>query len=87
VGLLVASCKATSKTLSDRLDDELRGLRRLRVGRHLARCSGCRATLDSLARVTKTLRSAREVQADSGGSLVESVLARIQDRSTVDGRR
>jgi predicted anti-sigma-YlaC factor YlaD len=58
VGLLEASCAAASEALSDRLDGELRGLRRLRVGRHLACCAGCRATIASLARlVTALLRS------------------------------
>jgi anti-sigma factor RsiW len=86
VGLIEASCAATSEALSDRLDGELRGWRRLRVGRHLARCRRCGATLVSLTRLVSTLRSLRDVEADIGGSLVEDVLARIQEGSRVDGR-
>jgi predicted anti-sigma-YlaC factor YlaD len=86
-GLLEASCTATSEALSDRLDDELQGLRRLRVGRHLGRCPGCRATLTALTRLVKTLRSAREVERDKGGSLVEDVLARIQEGGRIDYKR
>ncbi len=85
VGLLEASCAATAEALSDRLEDELRGLRRLRVARHLTRCGRCRATLASLARLVQMLHTAREVEADNRGSLVADVLARIGEGSSRDG--
>jgi predicted anti-sigma-YlaC factor YlaD len=86
VGLLEASCAATSEALSDRLDGELRGLGRLRVARHLTRCARCRALLASLARLVRTLRSLGEAEADGRGSLVADVLARIREGSQADGR-
>jgi hypothetical protein len=42
--------------------------------------------LTALTRLVKTLRSAREVERDKGGSLVEDVLARIQEGGRIDGR-
>ena len=86
MGLLEASCAATSEALSDRLDGDLHGLCRLRVGRHLARCAHCRATLASLVRLVKMLGALREVEADNGGSLVGDVLARIKEGSEPDAR-
>ena len=86
MGLLEASCAATAEALSDRLEGELRGLRRLRVARHLTRCVPCRATLASLARLVRTLHSARDVEADNCGSLVDDVLIRIQEGSSRDVR-
>jgi len=87
VGLLEASCAATAEALSERLEGELRGLRRLRVARHLSRCGRCRATLASLARLVQTLHRVREVETDDNrGSLVEDVLARIKEGSSEHGR-
>jgi predicted anti-sigma-YlaC factor YlaD len=86
VGLLEASCAATAEALSDRLEGELRGLRRLQVSRHLTRCRRCRATLASLARLVRALHSVRDVEADNCGSLVPDVLARIQEGSSGHGR-
>ena len=59
MGLLEASCAATAQALSDRLEGELRGLHARRIGRHLARCSGCQQTLDSLGRLVVMLRELR----------------------------
>jgi len=86
VGLLEASCAATAEALSDRLEGEPSGLRRLRVGWHLAPCGRCRATLASLVRLVQALHAVREVEADNCGSRVEDVLARIQEGSSGDGR-
>jgi predicted anti-sigma-YlaC factor YlaD len=86
VGLLEASCAATSEALSDWLDGELRGLRRLRVGRHIARCSGCREALASLGRLAQMLRLLQKVETVDAGLLVEDVLARIHEGSRADGR-
>lgn len=85
MGLLEASCAATAEALSDRLEGELRGLDRLRMCRHLARCARCRGTLASLARLVRMLHASREVEADNRGSLVADVLARIEEGSSRDG--
>ena len=85
MGLLEASCAATSEALSGRLEGELRGLRRRRVARHLTRCRRCRETLASLARLVNALRTIRDVEPNNRGSLVDDVLARIREGSTTDG--
>ncbi len=51
------SCEETEKHLSEHLDGELRGLRRWRVLRHLARCELCRAVFLSLTRTVERLRA------------------------------
>jgi anti-sigma factor RsiW len=85
VGLLEASCVTATDALSDRLEGELRGPRRLRVGRHLARCGRCRAALASLARVVQALRTIRDAETVGDGSVVEHVLGRIREGSERDG--
>ena len=85
MGFLEASCAATSDALSSRLEGELRGLRRRRVARHLARCSRCQHTLLSLARLVNALRTIRNVEPNNRGSLVDDVLARIREGSTTSG--
>jgi predicted anti-sigma-YlaC factor YlaD len=84
VGVLEASCATTTKALSDRLEGELRGLRRLRVGRHLARCGRCRAALASLARAVHALRTLRDAEPVGHGTAVEQVLDRIREGSERD---
>jgi predicted anti-sigma-YlaC factor YlaD len=74
VGLLESSCAATSEALSDRLDGELRGLRRVRVARHLARCGRCRETLESLGRLVHMLRELRSVEPTEGRSVTGDVI-------------
>jgi predicted anti-sigma-YlaC factor YlaD len=85
VGLLEASCNATAEALSDRLEGELRGLRRLRVSRHLARCARCRTTLASLARLVQTLRILGRAEPRARHSVTGQVLARIREGSAVNG--
>jgi predicted anti-sigma-YlaC factor YlaD len=86
VGLLEASCSATAEALSDRLEGELRGLRRLRVSRHLTRCARCGTTLASLARLVQTLRMLGRAEPRAGDSVAEQILARIREGSAVHGR-
>ena len=81
----MASCAATAESLSDRLEGDLRGLRRLRVSRHLARCTRCRLTLASLARLMQTLRTLGAAEAPADHSVAERVLAHIREGSGVDG--
>lgn len=53
---VIGSCEETQEQLSDRLDGELRGLRRLRVSLHLSRCDRCRAVMRSLSRTVEQVR-------------------------------
>jgi predicted anti-sigma-YlaC factor YlaD len=85
VGLLEASCATTTDALSDRLEGELRGLRRLCAGRHVARCGRCRAALASLARVVQVLETLRDAEPVGERSVVEHVLGRIREGSERDG--
>ena len=85
VGLIEASCAATAEPLSDRVDGELRGLRRLRVARHVARCTRCRMTLAPLARLRQTLRTLGAAEAPADHTVADGVLARIREGSYVDG--
>jgi predicted anti-sigma-YlaC factor YlaD len=55
MGVLTASHDETAAHLSDLIDDELRGIRRSRIERHLHRCEGCRALLNSLAATIERL--------------------------------
>jgi predicted anti-sigma-YlaC factor YlaD len=52
----VGSCEETQEQLSDRLEGELHGVRRLRVAAHLARCGRCRPLMRSLARTVEQVR-------------------------------
>ena len=85
MGLLEASCATTAEALSDQLEGELRGLRRLRVSRHLARCKRCRVTLESLLRLVQTLRALGGAEAPVDRSVAERVLTRLREGSGVDG--
>jgi anti-sigma factor RsiW len=78
MGVLTASHDETSAHLSDVIDEELSGIRRSRVERHLRRCEGCRALLRSLAATVERLRdlSRREVPTDPG--LAERVVAQVR---------
>lgn len=73
------SCHETGEHLSDHLDGELRGLRRLRVARHLARCELCQAVLRSLIRTLEELRSLGQVEPAAAPSVVPAVAARIRE--------
>jgi anti-sigma factor RsiW len=71
------TCHETGEHLSDYVDGELRGLRRLRVVRHLARCELCQAVLGSLIRTLEALRSLGQVE--PAPSVVPAVVARIRE--------
>ncbi len=73
MGLVQASCETTGEALSDSFDGELRGLRKIRVARHLARCVRCRETLESLGRLVHMLRELRTVDS-RGRSLSDGVI-------------
>jgi predicted anti-sigma-YlaC factor YlaD len=78
VGLVQASCETTGQALSDSFDGDLRGLRKIRVARHLARCGRCRETLESLGRLVHMLRELRTMDSPQGRSVTDDV---------IDGRR
>ncbi len=76
--LWIASCEETGERLSEHLEGELRGLRRGRILRHLARCEHCRAILASLSRAVEHLRSFGRVYPPPAPAVADAVLARIR---------
>jgi anti-sigma factor RsiW len=72
------TCHETGEHLSEHLDGELRGLTRLRVARHLARCKLCQAVLRSLVRTIEELRSIGSVEPAPAPSIVPIVAERIR---------
>jgi anti-sigma factor RsiW len=73
------TCHETGEHLSEHLDGELRGWRRLRVARHLARCELCQAVLRSLVRTLEAVRSLGQVEPAPAPSVVPAVMARIRE--------
>lgn len=82
--LLVGSCEETGERLSDRMEGELRGFRRLRVAMHLWRCEGCSALLRSLTRTVDEVRELGRIDyvAPSAGSVSDEVVERIRRESS-----
>jgi predicted anti-sigma-YlaC factor YlaD len=77
--LWMGTCHETGEHLSEHLEGELRGLRRLRVVRHLERCELCRAVLQSLIRMLDELRSLAQPEASVVPSVVPAVVSRIRE--------
>ncbi|MEP6893829.1 MAG: zf-HC2 domain-containing protein [Gaiellaceae bacterium] len=73
------SCHETGEHLSEQLDGELRGLRRFRIDRHLARCELCQAVLRSLIRTLEELRLLGKIQPTPAPSVVPTVMVRIRE--------
>jgi predicted anti-sigma-YlaC factor YlaD len=71
-------CEETEEHLSDHLEDEVRGLRRRRILRHLARCALCRAAFESLRRTVDELRQLGRAELTPAPQLADVVLQRIQ---------
>jgi predicted anti-sigma-YlaC factor YlaD len=71
------SCDEARDRLSDHLDGELRGWRRLRVVRHLRSCDRCREVVASLARAIEQLRSLGRND-PTQLTVADAVVARIQ---------
>lgn len=71
------SCEETGEHLSEHLDGELRGLRRHRIHRHLARCELCQAVLRSLLRTVEKLHSLG-LKPIAAPSIAPAVVARIR---------
>jgi len=75
----IATCRETRDGLSDYLDGDLGPRARIRIMRHLARCEGCRALLDSLTRTLKQLRSLGTLdQTSSAPATVKAIVERIE---------
>jgi anti-sigma factor RsiW len=77
--VIVGSCAETRELLSAHVDDELRGLRRLRVQLHLAGCDACSAAARSLRKTIGHLHELGDTfTPDPAPSVAPSVLERIQ---------
>ena len=76
--LLIGSCGATAAHLSSHLEGDLRGLRRIRVVSHLARCERCRAVYESLRATVRALGALGVADPRPAASLAEAVAARIR---------
>lgn len=76
--LWLGSCHEAAELMSRHLEDDLVGLRRRRVRRHLDRCAGCQAVLRSLARVVHELRSLRLDLITADPAVVDAVVLRIR---------
>lgn len=74
----MASHEETGESLSDLVDGELQGWRRLRVLRHLRKCEHCQAVYRSLLRTLEALRDAGAVDPAPQPALVDDVLDRIR---------
>src|SRR5258708_19204675 len=79
--MVAGSCEETRAELSDHLEGELHGARRLRVRLHLAGCDACsaiarslRATIERLHGLEQNFRPER-----SSSSVVPAVLERIRE--------
>ncbi|MEP6813484.1 MAG: zf-HC2 domain-containing protein [Actinomycetota bacterium] len=80
--LVNGSCEETGEYLSAHLEQDLRGPRRVRVARHLARCGPCRAALESLTRTIERLRSLGSFELAPLPSVADGVIARVRHSST-----
>jgi predicted anti-sigma-YlaC factor YlaD len=77
--LFEANCEETSEHMSEHLEGELRGMRRVRVARHLSHCPLCSAVLRSLANTVEQLRSLGRVGFPSStSSTADAVVGRIR---------
>lgn len=73
------SCDETREHLSEHLEGELRGWRRIRVLRHLSRCDRCREVLQSLSRAVDQLRSLGRIDPPVP-SVADEVVDRVRRR-------
>jgi anti-sigma factor RsiW len=77
--MMIGSCDETRELLSAHVDDELRGLRRLRVRLHLAGCDACSAAVRSLRKTIERLHELEDTFAPGPApSVAPAVLERIQ---------
>ena len=78
--MVVGSCEQTRAQLSDHLEGELHGARRLRVRLHLAGCDACSAIARSLRATIERLHDLDESfhPGPSSPSAVPTVIDRIR---------
>jgi anti-sigma factor RsiW len=77
--MMVGSCEETRELLSEHVEGELTGLRRLRVRLHLAGCDACSAVARSLRRTIERLHELEDTFAPGPApSVAPTVLERIQ---------
>jgi anti-sigma factor RsiW len=74
-----ASCHETGEQMSDYVEGELRGLARLRVARHLARCERCQAVYRSLLKTLEALRGLGSIEPPAQPALADAVVDRIRN--------
>ena len=81
---VVGSCAETRDQLSDRIEGELRGWRRVRVSMHLMGCDRCRTVLRSLIRTVEHVHELGRVDfaPTPDGSVADDVVARIRQERT-----
>jgi anti-sigma factor RsiW len=68
----------TERHLSEYVEGEVRGFRRGRIVRHLARCEPCAAVFRSLQRTIELLRGLGQREPIPVESAAEAVVARIR---------
>jgi anti-sigma factor RsiW len=73
-----ASHEETGASLSDLVDGELRGWRRWRVLRHLAKCEHCQMVYRSLLRTLEALRDVGAAGPAPRPALADDVIERIR---------
>ena len=77
--MMVGSCEETRELLSEHLEGELTGLRRLRVRLHLAGCDACTAVARSLQKTIERLHELDEgFTPGPARSVAPAVLERVQ---------
>jgi predicted anti-sigma-YlaC factor YlaD len=69
----------TQRLMSDYVEGDLRGYRRWRVARHLARCEPCRALYRALLSALGNLRALRGAEPPAKPEIADSVVERIRD--------
>ena len=79
MNMMAGSCEETRELLSEHVDDELTGVRRLRVRLHLAGCDACSAAARSLRKTIERLRELDDTFVPTAApSVAPAVLKRIQ---------
>lgn len=76
---LNGSHEETARHMSDFYEGELRGWRRFRVARHLARCEMCGQAYRSLLSTLAGLRTLGRKEPDPRPGLADEVVARIRN--------
>lgn len=77
--LLHGSHEETQRLMSEHADGELRGYRRWRVSRHLAKCEMCRALYRSFLEALDALRTLGRDEPPPKPEIADSVIARIRE--------